>query len=111
MTTSITHYKPHNASRSGSLEHRFIASGAGVKTIAEWLNKDNERHGEWMMDKRALELLLNTSPALHSAQLLRFKFEIRESATDAAAAQRTRDHITLMKLSRAGALEVNWNNE
>jgi hypothetical protein len=71
----ITHYKPHNSKRNGALEHRFIASGAEVKTIAAWLVKDNERHGEWIMDKRALALLDNNL----TTQPLRFKFEILES--------------------------------
>jgi hypothetical protein len=107
MINCITHYKPHNSKRNGALEHRLIASGAEVKTIAAWLVKDNERHGEWIMDKRALALLNNNL----TTQPLRFKFEILESVTDREAAQRTRDHITLMKLNGAGAQDVNWNNE
>lgn len=109
MNTTITWHRSTTAKRSGFYEHTFVARGAEVKTVAAWLRKDNESHGEWIMDEHADTLLSGTSQAGQPAEPLSFKFHINESATDAEAGTRTRNHIMLLKLSSAGALDLKWN--
>ncbi|MCK2056632.1 hypothetical protein [Methylobacterium sp. 37f] len=110
MKTSITHYRPQNPKRSGALEHRFIAAGPEVTTIAKWL-RDNNEHGEWRMDPHAQTLLSGTSQGPAPEEPLRFKFEIHESATDKESARRTTGHIALLKMSNAGVLDLKWNKK